>query len=74
MELSKRANEASLPDIEIIDLREELAKGNKSMISTKLYDEIEKNLQNKKQTILYLNRRGFSTFVMCRKLWIYSKM
>lgn len=66
LELSKRANEASLPDIEIIDLREELAKGNKSMISTKLYDEIEKNLQNKKQTILYLNRRGFSTFVMCR--------
>ena len=66
LELSKRANEASLPDIEIIDLREELAKGNKSMISTRLYDEIEKNLQNKKQTILYLNRRGFSTFVMCR--------
>ena len=66
LELNKRANEAQLPDIEIIDLREELAQGNKSMISTRLYTEIEKNLQNKKQTILYLNRRGFSTFVMCR--------
>ena len=66
LELNKRANEAQLPDIEIIDLREELAQGNKSMISTRLYAEIEKNLQNKKQTILYLNRRGFSTFVMCR--------
>lgn len=66
LELKKRANKAELPEIEIIDLREELAKGNKSMISTRLYEEIQKNLENKKQTILYLNRRGFSTFVMCR--------
>ena len=66
LELKNRANNASLPSIEIIDLREELAKGNKSMISTRLYEEIQKNLNDKKQTILYLNRRGFSTFVMCR--------
>ena len=66
LELKNRANKASLPDIEIIDLREELAKGNKSMLSTRLYEEIQKNLNDKKQTILYLNRRGFSTFVMCR--------
>ncbi len=66
LELKNRANNATLPEIEVIDLREELAKGNKSMISTRLYEEIEKNLKDKKQTILYLNRRGFSTFVMCR--------
>ena len=66
LELKNRANKAELPQIEIIDLREELAKGNKSMISTRLYAEIEQNLKAKKQTILYLNRRGFSTFVMCR--------
>ena len=66
LELTKRANKSHLPDVEIIDLREELAKGNKSMISTKLYTEIENNLKKKEQTILYLNRRGFSTFVMCR--------
>ena len=66
LELTKRANKSDLPTIDIIDLREELAKGNKSMISSKLYHEIEKNLKDKKQTILYLNRRGFSTFVMCR--------
>ena len=66
LELTQRANDAQLPEIEVVDLREELAKGNKSMISTRLYSEIEKNLQEKKQTILYLNRRGFSTFVMCR--------
>ena len=66
LKLKTRANKAKLPEIEVIDLREELAKQNKSMISTKLYEEIEKNLEDKKQTILYLNRRGFSTFVMCR--------
>ena len=64
--LSKRANNSNLPKAYIVDLREELANGNKSMISRKLKTEIEENLKNKKQTILYLNRRGFSTFVMCR--------
>ena len=44
LELRKRANKAELPEIEIIDLREELAKGNKSMISTRLYEEIQKNI------------------------------
>lgn len=64
--LSKRANNACLPDVQIVDLRQELASGNKSMLSLKLQDEIKKNLQNKKQTMLFLNRRGYSTFVMCR--------
>ena len=66
LKLTKRANEMELPSIEIVDLRQELANGNRSMISNKLYNEIEKNLSMKKQTILFLNRRGFSTFVMCR--------
>lgn len=43
-----------------------MANGNRSIISNRLYDEIEKNIENKEQTILFLNRRGFSTFVMCR--------
>ena len=64
--LTKRANSASLPEVNIIDLRNELAMGNRSMLSFKLQEEIKKNLQNKKQTILFLNRRGYSTFVMCR--------
>ena len=71
--LTRRANESNLPDIEVVDLREELAKGNKSMISTRLYEEIENNLKNKKQTILYLNRRGYSTFIMCRDCGFTAK-
>ena len=66
VELTKRANNSNLPQVEIVDLRQELAKGNKSMFSNKLYQMIKQNIENKKQTILFLNRRGFSTFVMCR--------
>lgn len=73
LELTKRANSAELPSIEIVDLREELAKGNRSIISTALYAEIEKNLKEKKQTILFLNRRGYSTFVMCRDCGYIAK-
>lgn len=64
--LSKRANNASLPDVSIVDMRQELAIGNRSMFSIRLQDEIEKNLGMHKQTILFINRRGYSTFVMCR--------
>ena len=66
LELSKRANQSSLPTVEIIDMREQLAKGNRSMMSTQLYTAIEENLQKQHQTILFLNRRGYSTFIMCR--------
>ena len=66
LRLNKRANSSTLPEIEVIDLREELSKKNKTMLSEKLQEAIKENLENKKQTILFLNRRGFSTFVMCR--------
>ena len=66
LRLTKRANESSLPDVDIIDLKQELAKGNRSMLSGELYYAIDKNLNEKLQTILFLNRRGYSTFIMCR--------
>lgn len=65
--LTKRANNSDLPEVEIVDLREELINGNRSMLSVKLYSYIKENLEKKQQTILFLNRRGFSTFVMCRE-------
>lgn len=64
--LSQRANQAHLPKVEIIDLKQELAEGNHSMLSRELYQSIEQNINDKNQTILFLNRRGFSTFIMCR--------
>ncbi len=66
LKLTKRANKSSLPQVQVIDLKQELANGNRSMLSMDLYSSIEENLKQKKQTILFLNRRGYSTFVMCR--------
>lgn len=73
LKLSKRANNSNLPTVEIVDLRDELINGNKTMISAKLHNLIEKNLKNNHQTILFLNRRGFSTFVMCRECGFTAK-
>lgn len=66
LELKNRANNSSLPKVEIIDLKQELANGNRSMLSMELYNSIEENLNKRRQTILFLNRRGYSTFIMCR--------
>lgn len=66
LELTKRANNSNLPEVEIVDLKQELANGNRSMLSRDLYQAIEQNLKDKLQTILFLNRRGYSTFIMCR--------
>ena len=65
--LTQRANNSQLPEVKIIDLKQELAEGNRSILSTELYGEMKNNLKNKRQTILFLNRRGFSTFIMCRE-------
>ena len=59
LKLTKRANNSNLPTVEIVDLKKELATGNKSMLSQSLYKSIKKNLDNKYQTILFLNRRGY---------------
>lgn len=67
IEMNKRYNEASMPEIEIVDMRKELELGNKSMFSKPLYEAIQQNIKKGEQTILFMNRRGFSTFVSCRK-------
>ena len=72
-ELMERANNSVLPDVEVIDLRTELSDGNRSMLSFRLQNLITENLKNKKQTILFLNRRGYSTFVMCRDCGYVAK-
>ncbi len=66
VELNKRVDNKPMPKIDIIDMREELNNGNVSMFSNKLFLEIKEALSRKEQIILFLNRRGFSTFVSCR--------
>lgn len=73
IELKNRTNNKQLPDTTIVDMREELVAGNKTIFSKRLYDEIKENLKRKEQTILFLNRRGYSTFVSCRKCGFVAK-
>lgn len=64
--LSQRATNAELPSMEIVDMRDELMSGNRSIFSRLLMEKIRGALSRKEQIILFLNRRGFSTFVSCR--------
>ncbi|WP_085992438.1 primosomal protein N' [Oceanobacillus senegalensis] len=64
--LSKRTNDQPMPHVDIIDMRAELHAGNRTMFSRKLKERMEKCIANKEQIVLLLNRRGYSTFVMCR--------
>lgn len=66
VELNNRIDNKPMPRIEIVDMREELNNGNVSMFSRKLFLEMKEALDRKEQVILFLNRRGFSTFVSCR--------
>lgn len=65
-EIKNRAMDAKLPKVEIIDLREELKNGNKSIFSTKLIEYINDRLEKKEQIMLFLNRRGYAGFISCR--------
>ena len=67
LKLGTRANEAKMPETEIVDMREELMKGNKSAISVPLYNKIKDRLSKKEQVMLFLNRRGYSGSMTCRK-------
>ncbi|NLY78978.1 MAG: primosomal protein N' [Lysinibacillus sp.] len=64
--LKERALKQPLPTVEVVDMREELKKGNRSMFSEKLVEAIRVRLEKKEQMVLFLNRRGYSSFVLCR--------
>lgn len=65
-ELPERIGTRQLPQVEVVDLREELKSGNKSMFSRSLKEKIETRLNRRQQTILFINRRGYAGFVSCR--------
>jgi len=65
--IENRVNGIKMPEVEIVDMRGELLNNNRSMFSRALYEAICDRLIKKEQIILFLNRRGYSTFVSCRK-------
>ncbi len=65
--LTQRYNSSPLPAIELVDMREELKEGNRTVFSERLYKEMVHTLEKGQQIILFLNRRGYSTFISCRE-------
>lgn len=71
--LSRRLTGGTLAPVSIVDLREELRRGNRSIFSRKLQELMEDRLQKKEQTMLFLNRRGYAGFVSCRSCGLVMK-
>ncbi len=66
LELPKRIDDVPLPPVEIVNLTNELKKQNYSIFSERLTEEIQKRLKKKEQVVLLLNKRGYSTSIVCR--------
>ena len=66
LEMRKRVKNRPLPSVHVVDMRAELALGNRSVFSGALLDGLKRCLDDGKQAILFVNRRGYATFVSCR--------
>lgn len=64
--LKNRTSTSELPNVEIVDLREELKAGNRSILSKRLRERMEERLGKREQIMLFINRRGYAGFVSCR--------
>ena len=73
IKMTKRYNETELPQTEIVDMRQELKDGNRFILSRRLCDEMNAELEAGRQVMLFLNRRGYSTFVSCRECGYVAK-
>lgn len=67
LELKQRSMQQEMADVYVVDLREELRSGNRSILSGLLQGMITDRLEKKEQTMLFLNRRGYAGFVSCRE-------
>lgn len=73
IEMPVRANGRGLPRIQIIDMMDEIRSGNGGMFSTQLISDLASVINNKKQAMVFINRRGFSSFMMCRECGYLAK-
>ncbi len=67
LKLTERYNKVPMPKVRVVDMRAELKAGNRSIISRELYVAMKEQLEKGKQVMLFLNRRGYSTFISCRE-------
>lgn len=65
LEMNERIGESTMPVLETVDMRQEIRSGNMGVISARLAEETDRALKRGEQVILFLNRRGFSTQILC---------
>lgn len=73
IEMPKRANGKELPKIQIVDMMNELRAGNSGIFSSQLISDLANVVNEKKQAMIFINRRGFSSFMMCRECGYVAK-
>ena len=73
LEMNTRVNKRSLPEIDIVDMSKEYAAGNNGIFSRKLESELHECVDGGNQAIIFLNRRGYSSYVMCRSCGYVAK-
>ncbi len=73
LELKNRVNKRPLPDMSVVDMRNEVLNGNNGVFSSKLEDELHKCIDAGNQAIIFINRRGYSSYVMCRACGYVAK-
>lgn len=66
LNIKNRVNNRNFPNVSVVNMKDELKCGNKSIFSRCLYDKINDRLSKSEQVILFINKRGFSSFVSCR--------
>ncbi len=71
--IENRVSGQALPEVTVIDLREEIKEGHRSIFSRELIGRIRDVLDRKEQAILFLNRRGYATFIVCRECGLVMK-
>lgn len=65
LEMSVRVQGRPMPAVEVVDMRQEIVAGNKSIFSRRLYEALQETIAKGEQAVLFLNRRGYSSFVKC---------
>jgi primosomal protein N' (replication factor Y) len=73
LRLDERIEKRPLPRVQLVDMREEMRRGNRGLFSRTLLVAIRNTLAKNKQVILFLNRRGYSTIVVCRECGVVLK-
>lgn len=73
LSITRRIEMRALPEVRVIDMRQEMKAGNSGLLSSQLISALQDRLARREQSILFLNRRGYSTLVVCRECGLVMK-